>query len=318
MLKSPNLRTFYHPNMALVPEKLKGYAQTPAKPKLLMDYLDRKSLLEYFLIENNFAPFSKEDFYIAHTREMVNDFFDKGKTRKILHIEWSPEYAESVRYENASLYHSVKYAVQHPKEVCFSPSSGFHHANPSRGALFCAFSGQVIASMKVYYEFGLCGAYIDLDGHYGNSIDNSRDFVKDIDKAISPVCGNINIISSHQKYIEELKTNLEILRKEIVEDRVHYVVFCHGAYSHEWDELARQLTTEEWIECSRIVYSFIREVETETSKQIPLILSLFGGYRKDDYDSVLSLHTSDLVACLNILCGRSIKYIPEVLPRISK
>ncbi len=65
--------------------------------------------------------------------------------------------------------------------------------------------------MKVHNEFGVCGAYIDLDGHYGNSIDNPRDFVPNIGKAISSVCGNINIMASHQKYLGELKVNLEIL-----------------------------------------------------------------------------------------------------------
>lgn len=314
-MKKPRLRTFYNPKMSLDSEKLKGYTQTPAKPKLMMEFLEKIGLLEYFLIDGDFLPFDREDFYIAHTREMVDNFFANGKTSRILNIEWSPEYAESVRYENASLYHAIRYAVQHPGEVCFSPSSGFHHATPTRGALFCAFSGQVIASMKVYHEFGLCGAYIDLDGHYGNSIDNSRDFVPNIDKAISPVCGNINIMASHQKYIEELKANLVVLGKEIIEGRVHYVVFCHGADSHEWDELASQLTTEEWIECSRIVYSFIKELEIPTGKQIPLILTLFGGYRKDDYNSVLSLHAMDLVTCLNILCGREIEYTPEIKPR---
>jgi len=315
MLKAPQIHTFFNPRMSLSLEQLKGYTQTPAKPGLMIDYLKSKELSAFFLIDETFAPFTKEDFYIAHTKEMVDDFFDRGKTRKILHIEWSPEYAESVKYENASLYNSIRYAVQHPEEACFSPSGGFHHASPTRGALFCAFSGQVIASMKIYYEFGLCGAYIDLDGHYGNSIENSREFVTDIDKAISPVCGNINILSRHQKYIDELKANLEILRQEILNENIQYVVFAHGADSHEWDELASQLTTEEWIECSRIVYSFIKEIQIETGKQLPLILTLFGGYRKDDYNSVLSLHTADLITCLNILCGRDIKYTPEVKPR---
>ena len=54
-----------------------------------------------------------------------------------------------------------------------------------------------------------------------------------------------------------------------------------------------------------------------TGKQIPLILILFGGYRKDDFNSVLSLHTADLVTCLNILCGGNINYIPEVTERKS-
>jgi len=304
--------------MSLDQEFLKGYTLTPAKPRLIMEYLERKNLMEYFQIIDNWPPLDREDFYIAHTREMVDNFFDKGKTSRILNIQWSPEYAESVRYENASLHHAIRHAVLNPEEVCFSPSSAFHHANPTRGALFCAFSGQVIASMRVYNELGVCGAYIDLDGHYGNSIDNSRDFVPNIDKAISPVCGNINIMASHQKYLDELKANLEVLQNEIIEGRVHYIVFCHGADSHEWDELASQLSTEEWVECSRIVYTFVRDIEVLIGKQIPLILTLFGGYRRDDYNSVLSLHTTDLVTCLNTLCGHSIEYTTEVKPRIIK
>ena len=315
-MKSPYLSTFYNPKMSLDQEFLTGYTLTPAKPRLIMEYLERKNLLDYFKIFGDWSPFNREEFYIAHTREMVDNFFDKGKTSRILNIEWSPEYAESVRYENASLYHAIRHAVLHPAEVCFSPSSAFHHANPTRGALFCAFSGQVIASMKVYNELGFCGAYIDLDGHYGNSIDNSRDFVPNIDKAISPVCGNINIMASHQKYLDELKANLEVLQNEIVEGRVHYIVFCHGADSHEWDELASQLSTEEWVECSRIVYTFVRDLEISIGRQIPLILTLFGGYRRDDYNSVLSLHTVDLVTCLNTLCGHDINYGTEVKPRI--
>jgi acetoin utilization deacetylase AcuC-like enzyme len=297
------------------PENPGEYTYNPAKPRLIMEYLERKGLIDNFSMVGDFPPLSREDYYLAHTKEMVDNFFDRGKTSRILGVKWTPEYARATTYEGASLYQAIRYAVQNPEEVCFSPSGAFHHVNPTRGALFCPFSGQVIASIKVYQEFGLCGAYIDLDGHYGNSIDNSRDFVTDIDKAISPVCGNINIMAYHQKYMEELKSNLAVLREEIIGNRVNYVVFGHGADSHEWDELASQLSTEEWIECSRLVYSMIRETEAVTGKQIPLILFLLGGYRKDDYISVLSLHTADLVTCLNILCGREIDYIPEVTER---
>ena len=312
MKKDSLITTFYHPLMSLEPEDTGSYSMSPAKAKLLMKYLAEKDLSAHFDVMDEFELLQRDDFYIAHTREMVDGFFDEGKTRRILHVKWTPRYAESMIYQNSSLYHALRHAVMHPEQVSFSPTSAFHHANPSRGALFCAFSGQVIASVKIYREFGLCGSYIDLDGHYGNSIDNSREFVPGLDRAISPVCGNINIMSRHQAYLEELKGHLQVLRKEILEGRVHYIVFAHGADSHEWDELASQLTTEEWVECSRLVYSFVKDLQEETGKQIPLVLSLFGGYRKDDYRSVLSLHTLDLVTCLNILCGKKIRYEAEV------
>ena len=77
------------------------------------------------------------------------------------------------------------------------------------------------------------------------------------------------------------------------------------------------MSTEEWIECSKIVYTFVRDLEISIGKQIPLILTLFGGYRRDDYNSVLSLHTADLVTCLNTLCGYNINYSTEVKSRIA-
>lgn len=314
-MKSPRIRTFFNPAMSLDPGKGVSYSMTPAKPGLLIDFLERAGLADHFLIDSEFPPFSAGDFYIAHTKEMVDKFFERGKTSRILNIEWSPGYAESVRYTNSSLYHAIRHSVMHPDEVCLSPTGGFHHATPDRGALFCAFSGQVIASMKVWQEFGLCGAYIDLDGHYGNSIDDSGEFVTDLDKAISPVCGNINIRSSHRSYLNELKQKLEVLGEEIAAARVHYVVFCHGADSHEWDDLGSQLTTEEWLKCSAMVYAFIRETEAITGRQLPLALALFGGYRSDHYESALSLHTADLVTCLNTLCGGAVDYVPDVWPK---
>lgn len=314
-LKLPRIRAFYTPKMSLDAGGVESYSQSPAKPKLFMEYLRQKDLLNYLDIQGDFPLLERKDFYVAHTREMVDNFFDKGKTSRILHIKWTSEYAETVKYCHASFYAALKYAVQNPSTIAFSPVTGFHHANPTRSALFCAFSGQVICSMKIYREFGLCGAYIDLDGHYGNSIDNSRDFVQDIDRAISPVCGNINIIQRHEKYLAELKENLAILAIEITAGRVQYVVFSQGADSHEWDELASQLSTEEWMEAARIVYKYIADLQEELQRQIPLIATLCGGYRKDDYNSVLSLHATNLVIGLNTLCGQSIDYQPEVKPR---
>lgn len=314
-LKLPRIRAFYTPQMSLEPGGVESYSQSPAKPKLFMEYLRQKNLLKYLDIQGDFPLLETKDFYVAHTRELVDNFFDKGLTNRMLHIKWTPEYAETVKYTNASLFAAIKYAVQNPDTLTFTPATGFHHATPKRSALFCAFSGQVIASMKIYRESGLCGAYIDLDGHYGNSIDNSRDFTEDIDKAISPVCGNINIMQRHQKYLDELKENLSVLRTEIMENRVHYVVFMHGADSHEWDELASQLSTEEWMEAARMVYQFIADLQEELQRQIPLIATLCGGYRKDDYNSVLSLHATNLVIGLNTLCGQNIDYRPEVKPR---
>lgn len=78
-MKSSHIPAFYDPRMSLDQEKWQGYTQTPAKPKLMMEYLERKNLMEYFRIKDDWPPYDREDFYIAHTREMVDNFFDRGK-----------------------------------------------------------------------------------------------------------------------------------------------------------------------------------------------------------------------------------------------
>ena len=79
-----------------------------------------------------------------------------------------------MRYTNASLYHAIEHAVAHPEQVALSSTSGFHHARPTGGGGFCTFSGQVIAAVKIYREHRLVGAHVDLDGHFGNSIEDSQ------------------------------------------------------------------------------------------------------------------------------------------------
>jgi acetoin utilization deacetylase AcuC-like enzyme len=201
--------------------------------------------------------------------------------------------------------------VNRPAFISFSPSSGFHHATPRAGSGFCTFSGQVIASVKLYRQWGLAGAYVDLDGHYGNSIEDSRPFVHELRYAVPPGC-NINPAGKHAAYIKDLRDKLRWLQGLLLAERIHYVVYPHGTDSHEWDDLGGQVTTKEWMEASRLVYTMIRDVSQALGKPVPLILALFGGYREDHYDSVLSLHAADAALCLSILCDQPLSYEPEV------
>ena len=66
-MKKTKLRTFYHPKMAVNPENITGYANSPAKPRLLMEYLEKKELMEFFLVDDSFPLLTRDDFYIAHT-----------------------------------------------------------------------------------------------------------------------------------------------------------------------------------------------------------------------------------------------------------
>lgn len=309
------IRTFYTPKQVLKDGYAQNYSKSPKKPELLMQYLKDKGLIDNFEIEENFYPYTKDDFKIAHHPSYVEDFFSGGPGSSSNGLSWSKAFAESVRYTNASLYNAIRNAVMNPEEVSFSPTSGFHHARPSGGSGFCTFSGQVIASVKLWRKFGFRGAYLDLDGHFGNSIEDSRTYVKDLAQAV-PRGYNFNPQGTQEAYVNDLKRFLNDLKERILAGEIDYVVWCHGADSHEDDQLGHQCSTENWIKCATIFWSWVKEMDELRGKPLPVACALFGGYRDDDYNSVLSLHTADFVECLNVLLGKGVEYTPEVKPKV--
>jgi acetoin utilization deacetylase AcuC-like enzyme len=220
----------------------------------------------------NFKPLEEEDFLLAHTKNYVNDFF-KGIAPKChtSGFKWSLEYAESIKYTVASLYESIQEAIL-SKSLTIAPVSGFHHAKPNKGQDFCAMSGQVIASLKIYQKYALKAAYIDLDAHYGNSIENTYKFNKDLIKAI-PKGYNVNVAGDN--YLEKLEKALNNIKD------VDYIVLCHGADLVEGDILGGFQSKEIWLEAAKMV--------VDKFKGLPMVYCLFGGYR-DNFQDVINLH----------------------------
>lgn len=299
---SPRVRTFYRPQMCPPEDAPGNFSKSPTKPRRLMEHLRRTKQIRHFDIVSAWEPFEREDFLVAHEKAYVDAFFDgkEGYLRGSNGLAWSEQFADSVRYTNASLWAAVRSCVDEPAIVAFSPTSGFHHATPGSGGGFCTFSGQVIASVNLWRQRQMRGAWLDLDGHHGNSIEDSRGFVADLDEAV-PHGWNINPRGSHRAYLDDLAEKLDGLAEPLQKGELHYLVFCHGADSHVDDDLGGQVNTEEWLEASRIVYGFVRDMSERLGRPVPLALSLFGGYRKRDYEGVLKLHAADLRECRRIL-----------------
>lgn len=309
------IKTFYNHKQVMESNIQKSESKSPLKPKLLLRYLKRQGLLEpCFDIYHLFKPFKKEDFLIAHTDKYVDAVFNGVKPLcNSNNLPWSKELVSSLCYTNASLYKALEFASQNPDQITFSASAGFHHARPNTGGGFCTFSGQVIASVKLYRKYGLKTAWLDLDGHFGNSIEDSREFVPDLNEAV-PKGFNINPAGKHLDYKLSLSHHLNVLEVAILKNQIDCVVWAHGADSHEDDDMGGVCTTKEWIDCSKMFYSWVNDINKKRKKPLPVMLTLFGGYRMDDYYSVLSLHTTDLVTCLNTLCGHNIEYKSDVRP----
>jgi hypothetical protein len=50
-----------------------------------------------------------------------------------------------------------------------------------------------------------------------------------------------------------------------------------------------------------MVYRWLKELDGDLGRAVPLTLALFGGYREDDYASVINLHVADFLMCLQEL-----------------
>lgn len=320
-MKNKKIKVFYTPKQVNTNNNIIGAtSRSPLKPMLLMKALEGLKFGDCLDIDGNFEAFTDEDFKIAHTERYVHSFFNGIQPLcQSNSLPWSKELADSVRYTSASLYNAVRHAILNPDTVCFSPTSGFHHAHPHSGSGFCTFSGQVIAAVKVYREFGISGAVLDLDGHYGNSIEDTRGYTKDLNDAIPPGF-NFAQLSGHDKeYHYSLLKALDKIESAVLANKIGYVMWCHGADSHDEDDLGGQVDTQWWVKCSETFYSWVARMDAKLAelgrKPLPVILSLFGGYRKDNYGSVLSLHVKDIQVCLNTICGQSLRYKVKVAPK---
>jgi acetoin utilization deacetylase AcuC-like enzyme len=266
-----------------------------------MQRMKKKGLTSAFRFQSKFQPLTKEDFELAHTETYVHNVFNGEGNYRSNSLPWSKNLVHSVGFTNASLYEAKKHALLHPQTVCFAPVSGMHHAQPERGSGFCTFSGQVISAIKLYEEFGVSGAYFDLDGHFGNSIEDSRWFHPAIDLAIPKGC-NINPTGTNEAYVASFQKGLDHVGELIKAGKLHYVVFAHGADSHEDDDIGGGCDTKHWLLCAQLFSEWVNEISAAIGKPLPVTLALFGGYRSDNYEAVLDLHLKSLMTCARIIC----------------
>jgi len=315
-MRAKNIHVFYTPKQVRAVDASRNFSKSPLKPKLLLEHLEQNGLMDHFTVSGDFRPFSNNEFVIAHKRGYVERFFAGQRPGcESNGLEWSEQFAQSVRYTNASLHAAIENAILHPEEVSFSPTSGFHHAHPGAGSGFCTFSGQVLAAVKVWRKHGKVGAFVDLDGHYGNSIEDTREYQPDINHAV-PRGFNFNPAGAGDSYVNNVHDYLHnILGPAILAGNIDYVVWCHGVDSHEDDDLHGQCTTAQWTACSRIFWKWVKKMDELLGRPLPVACSLFGGYRKDDYNSVLSLHAYDLVTCIRILLETPVEYKLKVVDK---
>lgn len=293
------LKILYNPLQVCDKFIEKSFSKSPLKPRLVLESLESKLTKEQYEILD-FEPYTKEDFKLAHYNTHINGVYEFNEPGKLMEndLPWSEELVKSLEYTNASLYNAIKLSIDNPNDIYISLTSGFHHARPHMGLGFCTFSGQCIASLKIYEELQLVGCYLDLDGHFGNSIDDTRIFNPKLNECI-PTWANYNPKQKlkHRAYINDFASYLyTFLQEKILNNEIHYIMYCHGADSIDDDSSGvGKVTLEQWYECTKIFWNWYNETCTKLGKQLPVSLSLFGGYRNDDFNYVIEAHTNDII-----------------------
>jgi len=89
-------------------------------------------------------------------------------------------YEASVLPVGASLI-AAKMVAGGGVDVAFNPSGGLHHAASNRASGFCVFNDAVVV-IKSLLESGMRVAYIDIDAHHGDGVQNA---FYDIDKVLT-------------------------------------------------------------------------------------------------------------------------------------
>jgi acetoin utilization deacetylase AcuC-like enzyme len=316
-----NFVVYYNPKQVLTDNIEKSKSKSPLKPKLVVEELQR-IMGDKVKIKDDFEPYDYEDFLHAHTVQHVNYVYDFNQPGALLDsdIPWSKNLVESLEYTNACLYNAIKHSINNTNDLVLAPVAGFHHAQPNNGLGFCTFSGQVIASIKIYRETKKRGCYLDLDGHFGNSIEDTRKFNYMVNKAIPQGYnfnpnGKYSIQRTGQEYVDYVKEFLyEDLTLAFTANQIDYVVWCHGADSHEDDDYPGQVNTLQWLECSKIFFEWVKFMKTTHNIEVPVTLCLFGGYRHDDYQSVISLHCAEMVMGYNYLVNPITGYDDDSQP----
>ena len=315
----PKIKVFYTPKM-VVKQKI-GISNCIRKSQIFMQFLEKEGLLErHFTVEGDFAPLSKEDLLLCHRSDYINEFYS-GELKNIgtSTLKWSKDYANTLLYCESSIYHAIKHAIEDPSQICHSPVNNFNKAMPWCGIGASAFALHTVASLKIFQEYGLSGCYLDLDFSYGAAIESARDYYPLINQSIPKGFNHNPDVEYPGDYGNILKKYLETtLEPAIMENKIHYIVWAHSASTHVSDDFGELLTTEQWLDCSTLFYSWVKKVSERRGKPVPIVTLMSGGNRSDDINSVLGLHSKDLTLGIDILTMSKTGYNPVVKPRIKK
>ena len=79
---------------------------------------------------------------------------------------------EAARLSTGATMMAAELVASHQVDVAFNISGGLHHAAPSHASGFCIFNDPALA-IKYLLDRGLRVAYVDIDAHHGDGVQNA-------------------------------------------------------------------------------------------------------------------------------------------------
>lgn len=252
---------YYNSKMAA---KTKSFSPSSDKPRLALQSWQRLGLpLEVC----DFQPASKEDLYLAHDRQYIDNLLncevDNGFGNR------SPKIARALPWVSgaaiAAALHSLKLG-----EPTFAPCSGSHHAYYARGGGFCSINFEIIAAQKARQAGAKRVGILSCDAHF---CDGTTSIIErlGLDFVHHYSFGRFGVRpgDSANKWF---KTFPEVL---FGFEGCDVVIFGAGADAHINDDLGSgSLTTAQMARRDSYVF------ETMKTLGIPVTTILCGGYKK--------------------------------------
>jgi acetoin utilization deacetylase AcuC-like enzyme len=220
------------------------------------------------------------------------------ETRRI-GFPWSEAMVERSRRSVGATLEAASTAIKHGLGI--NLAGGTHHGFSDRGEGFCVFNDVVVAARQIQHKYpGAQVLVIDCDVHQGNgtaamtkdtpsiftfSIHGARNFpyhkqVSDLDVALADGTADI-------AYLDSLESALQTIHARFDPDIVFYLA---GADPFEGDRFGRLGLSKQGLqERDHRVFSWCE------SQQIPLVITMSGGYAKDIND-IVDIHVAT-VSC---------------------
>lgn len=248
-----------------------------------------------------------EDMLRVHTSEWVNKL-RKGTISYTdilkLEIPYSRQVVNAFWLAAGGTILASRLALKHG--IGFNIGGGFHHAFPSYGEGFCAIHDVAVAIRKLQAEGAIRTAMtIDLDVHHGNGTASifagdssvftlSLHQLNNYPEIKPPSTLDIHLAdgTGDEEYLAKLRDAVQFAISGFRPDLVFYLA---GADPYVDDQLGGLNLTIEGLR-SRDLIVF----ETALSRQIPVVVTLAGGYARRLQDTV-RIHAGTAIAAQEVL-----------------